>query len=68
MFASKRQNGFVGRGNCFVAVSRETFFAAACPGNGDFNDRIYPIVAIPGSAMADPGCAIADPGMTMKQP
>jgi len=47
MFASKRQNGFVGRGNCFVAVSRETFFAATCPGNGDFNDRIYPIVAIP---------------------
>jgi hypothetical protein len=46
MFAPKAQNGFVGCRNCFVAVSRETFFVAACLGNRDFNDRIYPFVAI----------------------
>jgi hypothetical protein len=46
MFASKGQNGFIGRGNCFNAVSRETLFAPACLGSGDFNDRVYPIVAV----------------------
>jgi len=40
-------SGFMNRFmNCFDRMWHETLFAAACTGNGNFNDRIYSIVFI----------------------